>query len=154
VANVVANVSCELDQLKSKVADENKDIRTKTDSKIMEMKNNLIQVEKEAKRECQAVRDRITRVCSQVESLQQWLLKVGQPLLPATSERNHTDHPNNVTPVDTNDMLHVSNNNDASVGVNEVYQRNRDTVCENSSTGNGTACNGISSGARTHYSAA
>jgi hypothetical protein len=92
VANVVASVSCELDQLKSNVAEENQDVITETDNTIKEIKNNLIQVEKEAKGEFQAVRDRITLVCSQVESLQQQLLKVVQPPLPATSERNHTDH--------------------------------------------------------------
>jgi hypothetical protein len=39
VVNVVASVSCELDQLKSKVAEENQDIRTDTVNKIKEMKN-------------------------------------------------------------------------------------------------------------------
>jgi hypothetical protein len=133
-----------------KVAEENRD-RTETDNYLKEMKNNLFQVEYEAKGESQAVRDRITRVFSEVGSLQQ-LLKAGQPPLPATSESNHIGHLNNVTPPNTNDMLHASNNNDASVGLNEIYQCNRDTVCENSSTGNGTACNGICFGAQTYHS--
>jgi hypothetical protein len=143
VPNVTANATRDLTQLKRKVAEENQDIRTEKDN-ITEIKSNIIQVEKEATEQCQAVGDRITCLS---ESLQQ-LLKVCQPHLPATAERHNTDYPNYVNPPNTIYTLNVSSSNSSSSssnnnGVDYVYQRNTATECQNSSTGNEIPCNEV-----------